>query len=129
VALAANWGIGVLSILLFDTGELIIISAMAAVLLYILSMESLVRLRNVEPDLPHPYRIPFCPWTPRLAQILAGLILAAMLWENTSRSAPWSSTTIKFLACLGIAMAYFFAIISPRMRTSGTAPGVDGAPS
>lgn len=127
VALTANWAIGVACILMFDTGELIIISAMAAVLLYILSMESLVRLRIAEPDLPRPYRTPFCPWTPRFAQGLALLILFAMLWENLSGPTPWTSTSIKFLACLVFATGYFFGVIAPKLRAVPTPQLADDA--
>lgn len=114
VALIVNWAIGCLSIYLLNTGELITISAMAAVLLYFLSMESLVRLRRLEPELLRPYRVPLYPWMPRLAQVLSAVVLLAMLWENSSRGNAWLSVTEKFLICLLVAIVYFRLVVLPR---------------
>ncbi len=114
VALLANWAVGCFSIYLLDTGELITISAMAAVLLYVLSMESLVRLRRLEPDLERPYRVPLYPWLPRLAQVLSAFVLIAMLWENSTRGIKWLSVTEKFLACLIVAILYYRLVVMSR---------------
>ena len=78
-----------MAILFLDTAGLITLSAMGGLVLYVLSMEALVRLRTREPDLPRPFRAPFYPLFPRLAQLLAGVILAAMLWQNLGREGPW----------------------------------------
>ena len=88
-ALALNWLLGAMAILFLDTAGLITLSAMGGLVLYVLSMEALVRLRTREPDLPRPFRAPFYPLFPRLAQLLAGVILAAMLWQNLGREGPW----------------------------------------
>ncbi len=113
-ALMTNWAIGCLSIYLLDTGALITISAMAAVLLYVLSMESLVRLRRLEPTLERPYKVPFYPLLPRVAQFLSSFVLIAMLWENSGRGDNWLSITEKFLLCLGIAIAYYLLFVAGR---------------
>lgn len=109
-ALLLNLVIGAASIWFLDTGGLITLSAMAAVTLYVLSMEALVRLRSREPDLPRPYRTPWYPVFPRTAQVLAAICLAAMLWQNLPKAEPWKSVTLWY-GCAGLVAAVYYGLV------------------
>jgi ethanolamine permease len=111
VSLVVNWALGVLAVLFFDTAGMIIISAMGAALLYILSMEALVQLRRKEPELPRPYRVPFYPLMPRLAQWLAIALLLAMLWQNLNPNNWRASLSLHFFACLFVAAIYYVVVV------------------
>lgn len=116
VALLVNWAVGVVAIVLLDTGALITFAGMAATLLYLLSMEAMIRLRRSEPDLPRPYRAPLFPLLPRVAQILAACVLASMLWQNSTIDMPWKSTAGQFVLVLLAAILYYLLVV--RIRPS-----------
>jgi ethanolamine permease len=64
------------------TASIVIMAAFGALLMYIMSMASLFRLRQREPDLERPYNTPLYPFTPALAIGIAGFSLVAMAWFN-----------------------------------------------
>lgn len=119
-ALCANWAAGTAAILWLDTAGLITLSAMGAVVLYVLSMESLVRLRRSEPALERPFRAPLFPWLPRAAQFLAAAVLLAMLWQNGSRDRPWASLSAAFLYGASAAVVYYALVLRPRLARRRT---------
>jgi ethanolamine permease len=82
VALIANMLIGFAALLIGKTDQIIIISVFGAITLYIVSMISLFQLRKREPGLARPFRVPFYPWTPALALVLALLCLASLVYYN-----------------------------------------------
>ena len=81
-ALVCNMLVGLVALATGRTGEIITLSAFGALTLYGLSMLSLFRLRQAEPDLQRPYRTPFYPALPAIAGLLATGCFVAMLAYN-----------------------------------------------
>lgn len=83
-----HWAViagGVVSFIALYTGttaQIIIISVMGAVLMYMLSMISLFVLRKKEPDLERPFASPFYPYFPAVALILSAICLVAIIYYN-----------------------------------------------
>jgi len=91
-ALVVGGLIGVIAVYSGSTDKLIILSAIGAVVMYIVAMISLIVLRKKEPDLYRPYKVPFYPLLPVIALILSFICLAAIVYYNTIIS-------IVFLQC------------------------------
>jgi ethanolamine permease len=85
-ALIFNTFIGIAALLAGKTGEIITFSVLGALMLYIISMISLLRLRKSEPDLMRPFKVPFFPATPIIALIIAVVSFVAMVWYNLALS-------------------------------------------
>ena len=81
-ALMVNMFIGIVALLSGRTSEIITISVFGALTLYILSMISLMRLRKKEPLLVRPFRVPFYPFFPIIAMVIASLSFIAMTIYN-----------------------------------------------
>lgn len=86
-ALVAGGVVGVVSVLCeipFPgvTGSLITMSAMGAVMMYLISMASLFQLRKSDPTMERPFKAPLYPWFPAIAVVLSIVALAAMVWFN-----------------------------------------------
>src|SRR5690606_35921765 len=81
-ALLATMGVGLLAIATGKTAQIITLSAFGALTLYVLSMISLLRLRQREPALARPYRVPAYPWIPIGALVLAAVCLVALFATN-----------------------------------------------
>lgn len=83
-----HWAIlvgGVISFIALYTGttaQIIIISVMGAVLMYMMSMISLFVLRIKEPALERPFASPLYPYFPAIALILSGVCLIAIIYYN-----------------------------------------------
>jgi ethanolamine permease len=80
--LIANMVIGIAALLSGKTSEIITISVFGALTLYMFSMISMLKLRVREPDLKRPFRVPFYPWFPVIALVLACISLIAMAVFN-----------------------------------------------
>ena len=85
-ALAAGSGAGVLALLSGTTDQVITLSVLGALVLYVVSMLSLFRLRRREPALARPFRAPGYPLVPAVALGLAAGCLGATAWFH-----PWLS--------------------------------------
>ena len=81
-ALLAGAVVGIACLFSGRTSELITISAMGAVTMYMVAMASLFRLRKIEPKLARPFKAPLYPWFPAIAFILSAVSLVAMVWYN-----------------------------------------------
>ncbi len=81
-ALLVNLVLGGIALLTGKTGDIITISVFGALTLYLLSTISLLRLRQKEPNLPRPYKVPFYPFTPILSLLLSAFCLGAMIYYN-----------------------------------------------
>jgi ethanolamine permease len=81
-ALLANMVIGIVALLTGKTGEIITIACFGALSLYIISMISLLVLRNNEPDLERPFRVPFYPVSPMVALVIASIAFVAITVYN-----------------------------------------------
>ncbi|AQG78934.1 ethanolamine permease [Spirosoma montaniterrae] len=78
--------IGLAALFSGTTGQIITLSVIGALVMYISSLLSLFRLRQTEPDLLRPYRTPFYPAFPLIALLLSGVCLVAIAWYNPGLS-------------------------------------------
>ncbi len=108
-ALLAGGGIGIIALCAGSTDKAIIIAALGAIVLYIISMISLFILRRKEPDLERPFKVPFYPWFPLIALLLAILCLIAIVWYN------WLLSVLFFA---GLLVAGFIFVLTGRWRKS-----------
>ncbi len=81
-ALVANMCIGIVALLTGKTGEIITLACFGALLLYIIAMLSFFKLRQTEPNLERPFKVPFYPIFPALALLIAIVALTAMTIYN-----------------------------------------------
>ena len=106
VALLAGGGIGVIALCIGNTGEVITLSALGAVVMYIISMISLLVLRRKQPAMERPFKVPLYPWFPWTALILAVVCLVAIVWYNL-----WLS--VIFFGALALLMILFMVLRKP----------------
>jgi ethanolamine permease len=99
-ALLVNMCIGIVALLSGKTGEIITISVMGALSLYILSMIALLALRKKEPGLVRPFRVPFYPMAPLIALVIASVCLVAMVSLNIKLS-------LIYFSILGLGYIWF----------------------
>lgn len=123
-ALVLNLVVGMISIRFFDTAGLITMSAIGAVTLYVVSMISLIRLRQIEPELARPFRTPLYPWFPLTALAIASFALVAMLYFNFGADAPgifqrWLS--VWYVVALLAALAYYYLVVRWRLTAEDIA--------
>jgi ethanolamine permease len=98
VALVVNLLLGALAILSGRTGDIITLSVLGALLMYVLAMASLFQLRRNEPALVRPFRVPLYPWLPALSFAIALCCLVAVAWSAGGLS-------VAFLVMLGFGLA------------------------
>lgn len=79
-ALIAGGIIGIISLFTGTTDKVIIVSALGAVVMYIISMMSLLKLRKQEHQ--PSFKTPFYPWFPLIALVLSIVCLFAIIWYN-----------------------------------------------
>ncbi|MHA8051551.1 ethanolamine permease [Aquirufa sp. ROCK-SH2] len=83
-ALIVNMGFGIIALFTNKTAEIITISVMGALTLYILAMLSMIRLRKMDPQLDRPFKAPGYPITPIIALVLASVSLGFIAFNNAS---------------------------------------------
>jgi len=81
-ALLINMCIGIVALLTGKTAEIITLSVFGALSLYVISMISLIRLRQIEPQLERPFKTPFYPYFPLVALVIALISLIALTVYN-----------------------------------------------
>lgn len=81
-ALLLNTGIGIIALFTGKTAEIITIACFGALSLYIVSMVSVIRLRNKFPDMERPFRVPFYPLSPIIALVIAAMAFVAITIYN-----------------------------------------------
>ncbi|MFN8309627.1 MAG: ethanolamine permease [Chitinophagales bacterium] len=81
-ALVFNMAIGIVALFTKRTGDIITLSVFGALLLYIFSCLSIIKLRSTEPDLERPFRVPFYPILPLIALSIAVVAVIALAWYN-----------------------------------------------
>lgn len=99
-ALIANMVIGIIALFTGKTGEIITIACFGALSLYIISMISLLVLRKKEPEMERPFRVPFFPFTPIVALIIASVAFVAITIYNPILA-------LIYFGILALAYAYF----------------------
>ena len=82
LALIVGGVIGILAIFSGTTDKLIILSALGAVVMYIVSMVCLFMLRKNEPQMERPFKAPFYPVFPFIALLLSAICLVAIVYYN-----------------------------------------------
>jgi ethanolamine permease len=80
-ALLAGGVVGMICLATGTTDKVIIISALGAVIMYAVSMISLLKLRKQTASQPG-FKTPFYPWFPIIALLLALICLVAIAWYN-----------------------------------------------
>lgn len=99
-ALLVNAAIGIVAVLTGKTSEIITIACFGALTLYLISMVALLVLRRKEPALERPFRVPFYPFTPWIALIIATVALLAMTIYNLKLASL-------YFGLLGVSYAVF----------------------
>jgi ethanolamine permease len=107
IALIATGVFGIVALLSGRTSELITLSALGALTMYVCSMLALFRLRRTQPDLERPFRAPFYPVLPLVALTLSLLSLGVIVWFNPG-------ITLIFIAGFAGAVVYFRATAAQR---------------
>ena len=79
-ALIAGGAVSFIALWMGTIDEIIVISAMGAVLMYMMSMISLFVLRRKEPTLERPFASPFYPYFPAIALLLSAVSLIAFIY-------------------------------------------------
>jgi ethanolamine permease len=64
------------------TASIVTMSALGALLMYVMSLVSLMRLRRIEPGMDRPFRAPLYPYFPLTALAIALLSLCAIVYYN-----------------------------------------------
>ena len=108
-ALIATGLLGVIALLSGRTSELITMSALGAIVMYVVSMLSLFRLRKIEPGLPRPFGAPLYPVTPLVALLLSVLSLGVIVYFNPLISAIFAA---------GFAGAWCYYRVTAAQRTA-----------
>ena len=82
------------------TANIVTMSVLGAIVMYLISMAALFKLRRSEPQLERTYRAPFYPVFPAIALLLGLVCLAAMIWFN-------GKLALLFLVLMAFAYGYF----------------------
>lgn len=85
-ALIGGGMVGCIALFSGKTDDIIILSALGAVIMYISSMVSLFQLRKREPNLERPFLAPFYPYVPAIALVLSVICLIAIVYYNVGLS-------------------------------------------
>ncbi|MES2734370.1 MAG: ethanolamine permease [Bacteroidota bacterium] len=111
-ALIAGGLVGFVALLTGTTNQVIIMSVLGAVGLYIISMLSLFVLRKREPNLDRPFKAPFYPYFPLIALLLSLMCLVAIVYYNPMIS-------LLFFTGLFVSLAVFVWLGKHRERITG----------
>jgi ethanolamine permease len=108
-ALVAGGVISFIALFTGTTGQIVVISVMGAVLMYMMSMISLFILRKKEPGLDRPFGAPYFPVFPAIALLISSVTLFAVIWFNFMLS-------VYFFAGLGFITLVFMAMGKHKIR-------------
>ncbi len=81
-AVIASGAVSVVALYTGKTGQVVIISVMGAIVMYIMSMVSLFILRKKEPAMQRPFKAPVYPLFPVIALVISAITLGAIIWYN-----------------------------------------------
>ena len=95
--------VGFVAIFSGTTSQIIILSVLGAIVMYAVSMLSLLRLRKKEPLLERPFKAPFYPIFPIIAFILALVCMIAIVYYN-------QEIGLIFFAGMVICLGVFYGI-------------------
>ncbi|OMP76455.1 ethanolamine permease [[Flexibacter] sp. ATCC 35208] len=103
ISLVIGGLLGVFALYMGKTDQLVILSVMGALVMYILSMISLFILRDKEPALDRPYKAPLYPWFPGIALFLSIVSLVAIIYT-------YPMLSLIFFAGLVVALLIFIGM-------------------
>jgi ethanolamine permease len=121
-ALGINMLIGLVALLTGKTGDIITMSVFGALTLYVLSMLALFRLRQREPDLARPYKVPGYPIVPGIALALALVCLVSLAVQNVI-------VGLIYVGLLAVGFGWYFVAIPKDVRERGIAGGAPPPPT
>jgi ethanolamine permease len=78
-ALLANMVVGIIALVSGRTDEIITLSVLGALTLYVIAMVTCLALRRKEPGLERPFRVPWYPVFPLVALVIAVVCLVALI--------------------------------------------------
>ncbi|EHQ29926.1 ethanolamine permease [Mucilaginibacter paludis] len=113
-AIMVSSAIGCIALYECKTDQIIIISALGAIVMYIMSMLSLFILRVKEPGLERPFSAPFYPVFPAIALVITLICMVAIVYYNPLLS-------VVFLAGLMAVIALFILMGKHMLRITGEA--------
>lgn len=99
-ALIVNMVAGIIALLSGKTAEIITIACFGAICLYIIAMVAMLVLRKKAPEMPRPFKVPFYPYFPVIALVIASVSLVAMVTLNINLS-------LIYFAILAVAYIWF----------------------
>lgn len=105
-ALLINMILGIIALLTGKTGEIIIMACFGALTLYIVSMVAVLVLRKKEPALARPFKVPFYPFSPWIALLIALISLVAMTSLNLKLA-------MIYFGILAAAYIWFYFFVKP----------------
>lgn len=105
-ALIINMCIGIVALLTGKTGDIIIMACFGAITLYIISMISMLALRKKEPMLERPFKVPFYPYFPVTALVIAGVSLVAM-------TTLYVKLALIYFGILAVSYLFFYFFAKP----------------
>jgi ethanolamine permease len=98
------------------TANIVTMSVLGAIVMYIVSMLSLFKLRHSQPNLKRPYKAPFYPFFPLFALFGASIALFAMIYYNRL-------VTGVFIGTMAIGYIYYLFTARHRRAASSMSPG------
>jgi ethanolamine permease len=110
-------GSGVVSFIAIFIGtmdQILVLSVLGAVVMYLMSMISLFILRKKEPALERPFISPFYPVFPAIALVISAICLFAIIWFN-------SLVSMVFFAILTVAVIIFMLMGKHKLKITDDA--------
>jgi len=114
IAIIVGGIIGIVALYTCNTAQIIIISALGAIVMYIMSMISLFVLRVKEPGLERPFSAPFYPVFPAVALIITLISMVAIIYYNFTMS-------LVFFAGMLVAIGVFMLMGKHKQKIEGEA--------
>ncbi len=113
-AIMASGAVSFVAIYCGTTDQIIVLSVLGAVTMYMMSMVSLFILRKKEPDLERPFISPFYPIFPATALVISLICMVAIMYFNVMVS-------LLFLGILALFIAIFVLMGKHKVKISGEA--------
>ncbi|MGF7080639.1 ethanolamine permease [Mucilaginibacter sp. UYCu711] len=110
-------GSGVVSFIAIFIGtmdQILVLSVLGAVVMYLMSMVSLFILRKKEPGLERPFISPFYPVFPAIALVISAICLFAIIWFN-------ALVSLIFFALLAAAIVIFMLMGKHKIKITDDA--------
>ena len=114
-ALIIGGMVGFVAIFSGKTEQIIIMSVLGAIVMYVVSMISLFVLRKKEPNLARPYKAPFYPIFPFIALFLSVICMVAIVYYNLFLSAIFFTS---LFVCLLVFMSFGLKFIKISEKTA-----------